>query len=230
MKYTDAHCHIIDQSCDFNITARVCNATTEADWEKLVKIANNKIHVCIGIHPWYINTASTNWDNRMRKILLSNPDVMIGEIGLDKYHPDITTQINFFITQLEIAIELNRSIHLHVVGAWDKMLNILKKYNKIPPIIAHGFNGNTDIMKRLVDKYDIYFSYSGKQFEKTTKNNILNCIMATPQNKLLLESDTNTHETELKLLQIAYNNVAQIAHSNPSGLSKIVAKNLLNIL
>ena len=126
MKYTDAHCHIFTAPTN-EIVGQICNATTVDNWAELCRIADNRTRVCIGIHPWHIDSAPADWTDRMRKILGSNPQIMVGEIGIDKYHPNIDKQIELFTTQLEMAAELGRPAHLHIVGAWDKLLHILEK-------------------------------------------------------------------------------------------------------
>ena len=86
---------------------------------------------------------------------------MVGEIGLDKNKPNMEQQIIIFQKQLDIAIELKRIVFIHCVGAWDKILYVLKQYKKssIPTMIFHAFNGNDDIIKYLLKNYEknLYF-------------------------------------------------------------------------
>ena len=223
MKYTDAHCHITAPLCDSNIIAQICNTTTEADWEKLVEIANDQTRICIGIHPWYIQTATDGWVERMYKILQSNPHIMVGEIGIDKYHPDIDKQIELFITQLEIAIELNRPAHLHIVGAWDKLLHILGKYKKLPPIIAHGFNGNRDIMSQIANR-DIYFSY------KLRDSHISDTARTAPATKILVESDCDTCGPQLQILADTTREIAKMRGMPVAELNEQINHNFQRVI
>ena len=162
----------------------------------------------------------------MREILESNSHIMVGEIGLDKHHPNIETQIKFLEKQIEIAIEFNRPIHLHCIGAWDKILHILKGHNKspLPPIIAHAFDGGHDIMTRLITKYDVYFSYKTK---KTCINNIIN---GTPIERILVESDCNTPTEQLKILQDTTHEIAKLCNISEPKLNTQINKNFQRII
>jgi TatD DNase family protein len=222
MKYTDAHCHIFSAPAD-NIAGQVCNATTAADWEKLTKIADDRTRVCIGIHPWHIDSAPADWADRMRKILGSNPQIMVGEIGIDKYHPDIDRQIEFFAQQIAIAIEMNRPVHLHCVGAWDKVLHILKGHRPRIPIIAHAFGGNAAIMTTLAE-YNTYFSYGarGDHVADTTK--------IAPVDKILVESDSDTPTAQAEILATATREIAKLRGCDVRELNEQINKNFMGVI
>ena len=79
---------------------------------------------------------------------------------------------------------MNRAIFLHCVGAWDKILHVLKQYKKLPTIIAHDFNGNNEIMQNLVNNYDIMFS-----IHRADKPTEIRRIEQIPIEKILVESD-----------------------------------------
>ena len=223
MKYTDAHCHIFTAPRD-NIAGQICNATGEADWQKLQEIANEQTRVCIGIHPWNILPASDDWEMHMRKIMRSNPRIMVGEIGLDKYHPDIERQIEFFTRQIEIAIEFNRSAHLHVVGAWDKVLHILKTRGAPPLIVAHAFGGNDEIMARLTAEHNVYFSY------KMQNGRINNTIKNAPTDKILIESDCDTPTTQPQILADTTQEIAKTLGRNSAETNAQINTNFQRVI
>ena len=222
MKYTDAHCHIFTAPAD-NVAAQVCNATTTTDWQKLVQIADDRTHVCIGIHPWYIDSAVPDWAEQMRKILSSNPHIMVGEIGIDKYHPDIDRQIEFFAYQIEIAIEMNRPAHLHCVGAWDKVLHILKDHHPHIPIIAHAFGGNTAIMTALAE-YNTYFSYGMRD------DHIADTAKIAPLDKILVESDCDTPTAQAEILATATREIAKLRGCDVRELNEQINKNFTGVI
>lgn len=210
-RYTDAHCHIITKNDYKNIVGRISNATCEHDWQNLLQLVNQKdIFICLGIHPWFINTAKSGWDTRLAKILQENPKIMVGETGIDKHKPDIKTQEQVFIRHLEIAHEYKRPLHLHCVGAWDKILHIFKTHEKnMPPVIvAHNFNGSQTQITKLADKYNVYFSYSARQLSKPSAKTIAN-ICSTPNTRLLVESDTSDDSMEFQQLDTALRTIIE---------------------
>lgn len=224
MKYTDAHCHIITQP-QHEIVCDICDATNEGDWDKIIDTTNNEnIFGCIGIHPWYINNLQKDWESRLYEKLIQNPTVMVGEVGLDKHKPDIETQIKVFTIQLEIATKLKRPLHLHCVGAWDKLLHIFKSTgNNMPPVIlAHKFNDNPTIIEQIADKYNVYFSYSTE-----IRPDI---VLATPTKRILTESDAFDSETQIQNIITATENISGVLHTAPDEISEQTYENFQRMI
>lgn len=223
MKYTDAHCHIFTAPVDDAIIGQICNATTIADWEKLIPMANDRARVCIGIHPWHIDSAPADWDTHMRKILSSNPQIMVGEIGVDKYHPNIDKQIEIFTRQIEIAIEFGRPAHLHCVGAWDKVLHILKSRRPSAPIVAHAFGGNAEIMAAL-SEYNTFFSYGARN------GRVNDTAAVAPLGQILVESDSDTPATQTEILAVATREIAKLRGCDVRELNEQINKNFSGVI
>lgn len=183
-KYIDAHCHLFDEKLPNNIGA-IVNATRPADWGDVIAGAdkNPSVFAAIGVHPWFVGDLVAGWDAQLCELLEQNPGVMIGEIGLDKHKPDMDTQINVFARQMDLAVELGRGVHVHCVGAWDKMFAVLKRYKSQQPpfILFHRFSGNAGDVARLVVDYNAYFSFSG----------VGRVIVDVPQDRILVETDSN---------------------------------------
>jgi len=234
MIYTDAHCHLLENIRPYNAEQifRIATAVTEKDWATLIKNANNTdFFVCIGIHPWYLDDLSNDWLKNMEKILSTNPKIMVGETGIDKNTPNLPKQQEFLLRHIEIAHKFNRPLHLHCVGAWDKALHIFKTLGKkMPPIIvAHSFNGTPEQVETLCRYNNIFFSYSGRQLLHPTTKIIAN-IESTPNDKILVESDTNNANEEIGILRIAIDGIAKIkntdtetiAHQTYTNFQKVV--------
>ena len=200
LKYTDSHCHL-SQTENFSeifaraqhagITNCVLNAVTESEWGQVAQISRDNKNVCgcIGIHPFYVETAGPAWDTDLISILNDNPNLMIGEVGLDKTRDNFATQERIFIRALEIAIAHHRTINIHCVHAWDIMLNILKSYgDTLPTIVAHAFDGTENVLNFNAD---IYFSYSPNVANPNYKR-VAASVARVPKNKILVESDSTT--------------------------------------
>lgn len=233
-RYIDAHCHM-GTNTDLNdvmhtntargIVGYVCNGVTFHDWMDIIAIGTRpEIYPCIGIHPWNIKETPENWAAQMHGILFNNPNLMIGEIGLDNHYPEMDTQIEFCKIQMEYAAEFKRVAHVHCVGAWDKMLWLLKLCRNLPPaIIAHGFAGPADIIDRAADKYNMYFSYS-PAILNPARARIRQCVSKTPRNRILIESDgdiSNAHQiinVANEISQIRGTDMANIIYNNTMGI------------
>lgn len=225
MKIIDAHSHIDYISCKYqsDIVRTICCSTKESDWDKLVEIVytDKNIYGCFGIHPWFVQDISDGFETRLYDLLKTNDSFMVGEIGLDKYKSGIDKQIDVFQKQFDVAIKLKRTVFLHCVGAWDKILHILKQYKKseLPIIVAHDFNGSIEILNNLVKNYDMLFS-----FNKIDKSQEISRIQHIPINKILVETDA---QKDISLKEII-NKISVI--KNESDIWKIIYENTLRIL
>lgn len=192
MKIIDAHSHIdyISHLFQNDISGTVVCATQESEWKMLIDLCaqDNNVYGAFGIHPWFVDFIRDGFDNNLKGILQNNCKYMVGEIGLDKYKPCMEKQMDVFIKEFNIAVELKRTVFVHCVGAWDKMLHILKQYKKsdLPMIVFHAFDGGIQIIDNLLENYEnnVMFSFG--------KNVVYgrNCnIEHIPLNKILVESD-----------------------------------------
>lgn len=210
-KYINAHCHLqnfnnvaqVLQNAEFvGIYGFISDAASVNDWEKLLELKKKyeNVHVGIGIHPWYINEYSESVLEYMRNILKNNPDIMVGEIGLDKYKADIKKQESIFETQLGLACEFNRSVHIHCVGAWDRLLHILKGLReKVPHLmVLHGFAGSVEISWSLLREYNVFFSFSPVINNWKSR---LNVIKEMPLDRVLVESDDANPDVILEVVK-----------------------------
>lgn len=196
-KYLDSHCHLPQNEPFGAVFARannagvmgcVLNSITEHDWEQIAQIAHDNKNVigCIGIHPWHIDDVSADWVSRMDTMLSNNPNLLVGEVGLDKTRDNFATQESIFIPALELAIKHKRAINIHCVHAWDEMLRILKSYRGVlPKIIVHSFDG---AQNALDFDGDLYFSYSPNVANMNYRR-VRESVSRAPKNKILVESD-----------------------------------------
>lgn len=225
MKIIDAHSHIdyITHNFQTNVVGTVCCTTTESDWINLIKLIkkDKRVYGCFGIHPWFVSDFKVGFDDRLEQLLKSDDSFMVGEIGLDKYKPDMNRQIEIFQKQFDIAIKLKRTVFLHCVGAWDKVFRILKQYNKseLPVIVVHDFNGSIDILNNLIQNYNVMFS-----LHRTDKIQEISRIEQIPINRILVETDARSDI----VLHDVVDNISKI--KNESDACQIIYENTLRVL
>ena len=231
MIYTDAHCHIAPAPKNPDIACRIYNSVRAADWETAIDISehdDDKNFASIGIHPWHITDAEPGFETAIVEILESHPNMMVGEIGLDKFKPDMPRQIEIFTAQLEIAARLRRPVHLHCVGAWDKILHIFREHEKnMPPaVLAHGFAGDPAQIDMLVDKYNMYFSYS----VRADNNTSVPRVSKTPINRIMAETDTFDAGDEIPDLDTVINMIAATHGRDVEEMSEQIYQNIQGII
>jgi Tat protein secretion system quality control protein TatD with DNase activity len=159
-------------------------STHPRDYARVQKLAQDLpqqrpgVHVvpCFGVHPWWLHelsdqdweqsNASTlpRWINDLGDLLLSNPDSIVGETGLDGFHFDPVTkelvspmskQLEAFRLQMELAARLRRPVSIHSVqcfGSLFETLSLLKKSRVgLPPkIYFHAFGGKVGTVDQVL--------------------------------------------------------------------------------
>lgn len=240
IKIIDAHCHIqstqdiahmLSRADDMGVVGAICNATSPRDWDNVIKICNkyDNIYGCVGVHPWHIATVAGDdtWVAHMCELLHQTPNLMVGEIGLDKNYPDLDAQERIFIAQLNIAYEYNRPAFIHCVGAWNRILYILKKQkSRLPKImVAHAFSGPTDIIERLISQYNFYFSYS-PMITDARHRRAIDAVHHTPDCRILVESDAPDISGAANVLH----HIANIKSVAVDKIADTIYKNIIMVL
>ena len=198
--YFDSHCHLaalnpdatVQDALNCGVGGMVLNSANMSDWGDVIRIASTHscVYGAIGVHPWYIKNLPNDWDVRLEKALQENPKLILGEIGLDKYHDDMAAQIDIFTHQLEMAHRLKRGVVLHCVGMWGRAHEILRMHrNELPPfIVAHGYSGAVSDIAKFANEYNMYFSYGNRELSHGARS--IARIIDTPHNRILVESDS----------------------------------------
>ncbi|MCL2690473.1 MAG: TatD family hydrolase [Chitinispirillia bacterium] len=201
----DSHCHLQDKriythlSCVLEkarlvgVNFMLCCGIREDDWADVAAIGSYRSSVvcAFGIHPWYADSVSSNWDTALEKYLTDNPNAAVGEIGLhynaDRCNDD--QQKRVFIRQLDIAQTMKRPVSIHCYKAWGDLIPLLKKRGGLSYGGAiHSYSGPPDLVKQLED-LGCYISFSGSILNKNAKRSHQSLKLVSPD-KLLAETDS----------------------------------------
>ena len=131
-------------------------------WEDIAE--HPQLFATFGCHPH----SASQFPKMKEKLLqrLVHPKVVaVGETGLDFYR-DLSPrdeQVKAFISQLEIAKELNKPVVVHCREAHDEVFEILReRLHKEFPIHMHCFTGTDEQAKRLLNQFDnLYLGFTG---------------------------------------------------------------------
>lgn len=158
----DTHCHldaaefdadrdaVAVQSLQHGVSCIVVPAVERDNFDAVIALCNRYKHCAyaLGVHPVFVDKASTDDVETLKVYVQNNTPVAIGEIGLDyfvtnpKTHPEnATRQTYFFTEQLKIAQQYDLPVILHVRHAVDDILKYLRRYHVVGGI-AHAFNGS----------------------------------------------------------------------------------------
>jgi TatD DNase family protein len=196
MKYFNLHTHKFTNSSD------ILELVNQYPWEFDAAIPNYSI----GIHPWYIdeNRLENDLKNIEEKLQLSEC-LALGECGLDKrIEIPLALQIEVFEKQIALAEKYQKPLVLHLVAAFDELIEIKKRLKINVPIVIHGFSKNELVAKLLVDN-GFYLSFGKYLLRNPELETVFNSV---PNDKFFLETDT-IEETleEVYTLAAKYKNI-----------------------
>ena len=142
----------------------------------------------IGIHPWYINENRLETDLQIIEEKLKLPECFaLGECGLDKrIEVSMSLQMEVFEKQIALAEKYQKPLVLHLVAAFDELIEVKKRLNISVPMIIHGFSKSEQLAKQLIDN-GFYLSF-GKYL---LRNPELEAVFKSiPNDRFFLETDT----------------------------------------
>ena len=233
MKYIDAHCHILTDTQMRDATAHsvagfVVNATCPAYWDTIVELTQRgNVFGAIGAHPWFVSDLSDGWDYELINALAAHSDLMVGEIGLDKNRPDPELQETVFCRGLQIARDMRRVAHIHCVGAWGKMMDILRGVDLPPAMVFHAYSGSVELVRELTDM-GAYFSF-GAEICNEKHTRARNAVAAVPISRILVESDAPDVAMPNTIPAIVAE-IAKIRGVDTEQLTEIIYKNTLGVI
>lgn len=137
---------VIEQAAEANVTKILTLGTSVIESKNCIKIASwfDGVYAAVGIHPTDCNVEWKEDFEEIKKLVKEkekNKIVAIGECGFDKYWPgyDIQRQTDCFKRQIELAVENNLPICVHVRQARDEMLRCLEEFTPDVKGILHSF-------------------------------------------------------------------------------------------
>ena len=199
----DAHNHMADpalrahraaiEPClrEIDLKYAVVNGTSPADWPAVLQLAKSEPHMipAIGMHPWKVNDAATDWQARFLQALDRGARV-IGEVGLDQWIEghDLERQQAAFRWQLAQATQRNLPVSIHCLKAIGPLMETLRR-EPLPKrgFHLHAYNGSVELIPELVE-LGAYFSFNAGQL-RTGKSKAPERICAVPAERLLIETD-----------------------------------------
>ncbi len=205
MQYFDTHAHIglihddpieqliVTQEARQASVVRIvsiCNSLRDFSrvYENL-KSASNVYHA-VGVSPSEVQNPGKDWIQTIEQSVRLPRVVAVGEIGLDYYRKfgDKKSQIELFITQLELAAKLNLPVIIHNRDAGHDVLDILRE--RLPPKggVLHCYSENAEYAKRALD-LNLYFSFAGNLTYRNARN-LHETIEVLPLERILIESES----------------------------------------
>jgi len=198
----DTHCHldnekyyedvdeVIKKAQENGVKKFIIPAASPKDIKRAVELAQKyeDIYFAVGVHPCDIE----NFKEEYLLDYITNPKcVAVGEIGLDyHYTKDTKTkQIELFKKQLDIAVEYNKPVIIHIREANADAFEILNKYVKKHPNlkgVLHCFNADEQFLKL---SNNFYYGIGGVITFKNARK-LVKVFPKIPKNRVIIETDS----------------------------------------
>ena len=205
MQYFDTHAHlglIVDDPIEQLIVIQearqasvarivsICNSLHDfAQVYENLKSAVNVYHA-VGVSPSEVQNPGKVWASHIEQSVQYPRVIAIGEIGLDYYRKfgDKKSQIELFITQLDMASKLNLPVIIHNRDAGHDVLDILR--DRLPPKggVFHCYSEDASYAEKALD-LNLYFSFAGNLTYKNAKN-LHETLSVLPLDRILIESES----------------------------------------
>ena len=163
----------------------------------------------LGIHPWLVEIHTQQDLNHLEYLVKCNNPIAIGECGLDYIKKvDKETQLNFFVSQLEIAEKYDLPVVIHAVKATEDVIFLLKKHPKVKGEI-HGFSGSEE-QAQLLTRMGFYLGF-GMQIINQKSTKIRQIVKNCPLEFILIETDDHPNPDDLTLVAQEIADLKQIS-------------------
>jgi len=198
----DTHAHLCDEAFDLDrdevitgfreqgVSKAIEIACDPAGFDKAADLADRHegIYLAFGIHPEYASEWADKDISFLREYLKHPRCVALGEIGLDYYWEpyDKDAQIKLFRRQLDMAMELDMPVSMHVREGYGDAVDILGDYPGLKGVM-HCFSGSAEIAERCV-KMGLYVAFGGALTFKNNKKAPA-AAAVVPLDRLLIETD-----------------------------------------
>ena len=205
MRLIDTHCHIDSDQYENDlddVLNRATNAGVEriylpnvdvANMDSIVALADAYPHLIIpmmGLHPTEIKANYQADLALVREWLVKRPFAAVGEIGVDLYWDKtfVKEQMLAFEAQINMALEFNLPINIHVRDAFNEAFEVLERFrNQALRGVFHCFSGSKEIAERVFRLGDFYLGIGGVLTFKNAK--LPDVIKHVGLERIVLETD-----------------------------------------
>ncbi len=210
MQFFDTHAHIGLIYDDPIEQLRVVQEAKQANVNRIISICNSLsdfsnvyenmkdvtgVYHAIGVSPSEVNNPGRDWRSIVEKGLSLPNVVALGETGLDYYRKfgDKRSQIELFITQLEIAALHHKPVIVHNRDAGKDIFDILSQRIPAEGAVLHCYSENASYAKRVLENkaldMNVYFSFAGNLTYRNARN-LHETVLMLPVDRILIESES----------------------------------------
>ena len=205
MKFFDTHAHIGLIYDDPIEQLRAIQQAKQAGVARIISINNSLmdfpkvynnlksvsgIYHAVGVAPSEVTNPGSDWIATIEKNLELPRVVAVGETGLDYYKQfgDKRSQIELFITQLEIAQAHGLPVIIHNRDAGKDVYDVLTERLPDAGAILHCYSEDAEYAQKCLDK-NIWFSFAGNLTYRNARN-LHETVLNIPVDRILIETES----------------------------------------
>jgi TatD DNase family protein len=207
MQFFDTHAHIGLIYDDPIEQLRVIQQAKQAGVTRIVSI-NNSLHDftreynnlkvvpgiyhAVGVAPSEVTNPGKDFASTIEENLKLPNVVAVGETGLDyfKQFGNKRTQIELFITQLEIARKHNLPVIIHNRDAGKDVFDVLSERIPDAGAIFHCYSEDAEYAKKCLDaNMNVWFSFAGNLTYRNARN-LHETVLNVPIDRILIETES----------------------------------------
>ena len=205
MNFFDTHAHIgliyddpieqlrvIQQAKQAGVTRIISINNSLMDFQKVYSTLKSVsgIYHAVGVAPSEVTNPGPDWINTIEKSLSLPNVVAVGETGLDYYKQfgDKRSQIELFITQLEIAQKFNKPVIIHNRDAGKDIFDVLSERLPDAGAIFHCYSEDAAYAKKCLDM-NVWFSFAGNLTYRNARN-LHETVLNIPVDRILIETES----------------------------------------
>lgn len=205
MKFFDTHAHIGLIYDDPIEQLRVIQKAKQVGVQRIVSINNSLmdfpkvynslksvpgLYHAVGVAPSEVTNPGSDYAATIEKYLELPNVVAVGETGLDYYKQfgDKRSQIELFITQLEIAQKHDLPVIIHNRDAGRDVYDVLTERLPDSGAILHCYSEDAEYAQKCLDK-NIWFSFAGNLTYRNARN-LHETVMNIPVDRILIETES----------------------------------------
>lgn len=142
----------------------------------------------MGLHPWHVKTESYLDSIELLSNNIENSNLLaIGECGLDRVcNADFELQKRSFQLQIDLSEKAQKPMIIHCVKAFPELIQIKKEYSPKQQWIIHGYRGNIEMARQLINHKCVISFGSGLE---DGKNKLSRVFAEIPLESIFLETD-----------------------------------------
>ena len=257
MEYIDTHAHIFAPEFDgdrdavmaaavaVGVRRMLLPAIDPASNDALMQTCRQYPRNCfpmMGLHPTSVND-NPRWRDDLEqcvRLVKESPRGLfcgVGEIGLDYYwsRDFRDEQREVFVRQLELSLEEDLPVAIHVREAWDDVMDIvLSMRGRGLKGVFHSFSGTVDMARELCGAGDFLFGIGGPA---TYKKSLQRVVREMDLSLMVLETDCPYQSpqphcgtrNEPSYIPLVCNAVAQIKGVTPDLAAQITTENAVRM-